>query len=92
MIDTFLAAGTLEAVDYTILLPDVETCVGRIQNRVGHGFGDLSAARKMHSEFAGANVAASHVITDNCAPAGEVAQEILARRTDGRLTYQIGSS
>ena len=33
----FLSATTLEQLDYVILLPDVESCVRRVETRRGHG-------------------------------------------------------
>jgi hypothetical protein len=45
-------------------LPDVERCVERVATRLGHGFTDEDATRKMHSEFARADIDQGHLIVD----------------------------
>jgi hypothetical protein len=61
-IDVFAAATGLAAVHYVVLLPPEQTCLERVQSRVGHGFTDLSAARHMYQAFADAVVDDRHVI------------------------------
>ena len=53
---TFAAATGLETLQYVVLMPSVEACVERVATRVGHGFTDEAATRKMHHEFAAAAV------------------------------------
>ncbi|MFI2486697.1 AAA family ATPase [Promicromonospora kroppenstedtii] len=48
---TFARLSGVEALDYVVLLPPVETCLKRVETRTGHGFTDLDAARHMHEDF-----------------------------------------
>ncbi len=85
-LDTFLAATGLDALDYVVLLPSVERCVDAVRTRVGHGFTDEPATRKMHDEFATATVAARHVLE----PTGTVDDVVAAigeNRAAGALRY-----
>ena len=84
-VDTFLAASGLDALDYAVLLPDVDVCVERVMTRVDHGFRDEAAARKMHHEFSRAEIDARHVIV-NHSTAESAADEIIARWEAGGLT------
>src|SRR5207244_9144575 len=61
---TFAAATGLERLDYVVLLPSVERCVERVGTREDHGFTDEGATRKMHREFARADVEARYVLVD----------------------------
>jgi predicted ABC-type ATPase len=83
-LDAFLAGTGLDTLDYAVLLPDVDVCVERVLTRVGHGFQDETAARKMHHEFADAVVAARHVVVnhDGVEPAVD---EVMARWERGDL-------
>ena len=63
-LETFAEATGLSELDYVILLPDVETCVRRVATRQNHGFTDEAATRKMHAEFANAEIADRHVLRD----------------------------
>jgi cytidylate kinase len=47
----FARLSGVEALDYVVLLPPVETCLKRVETRTGHGFTDLDAARHMHEDF-----------------------------------------
>ncbi|WP_020013684.1 AAA family ATPase [Promicromonospora sukumoe] len=49
---TFARLSGVEALDYVVLLPPVETCLKRVETRTGHGFTDLDAARHMYEDFA----------------------------------------
>ncbi|MGH9185228.1 MAG: AAA family ATPase [Acidimicrobiales bacterium] len=86
---TFAATTALDRLDYVILLPPVETCLQRVAARRDHGFSDEAATRKMHSEFAEANIADRHILRD---PPEELAAVIalvqVARKTDD-LIYTI---
>lgn len=91
---TFAAATGLKRVDYVVLLPPVEVCVERVATRVGHGFSDEAATRKMHAEFASATSAAGvgsdHLLVeaDLTGDAGRVAERITAAQAAGRLAYR----
>jgi len=88
-VDTFLAASGLDGLDYVVLLPDVETCVERVLTRVGHGFRDEAAARKMHDEFTRCEIGARHVLA-NGTTAEAAADEVFGRWERGDL--RIGLS
>ncbi len=85
----FLAATGLDRLDYAVVLPPVERCVERVASRVGHGFTDESATRKMHAEFAGAAAAveARHLLVVDAEPPEAVADRIAAAQASGALAY-----
>jgi hypothetical protein len=87
---TFAAATGLSELDYVVLLPSVDTCVDRVLTRQGHGFGDEAATRKMHAEFANAQVARRHVIEDPPEDVDDVVALIRTVRSAGDLTVEIG--
>lgn len=80
----FLAATGQPDIDYAILLPPEDVVVERVRTRVGHGFQDEAAARRMHRGFVRSGPEPRHVITDTGAPE-QIAAEIRARSTAGRL-------
>lgn len=86
-IDIFLAATGLDALDYVVLLPDVEVCVERVTTRAAHGFRDEAAVRKMHDEFARCDIDPRHVLV-NLSTADAAADQIVARweRGDFRIS------
>ena len=81
----FMRAGSIEVLDYAVVLPPVEVCVKRVATRVGHGFDDESATRKMHAEFTAAGVDPRHVFTDVVDTPDAMAGLIAARRAAGTL-------
>ncbi len=89
-LDTFGAATGLAELDYVVLMPSVETCLERVLTRRGHGFRDEAAVRKMHDEFAGATVAARHVLTIRSETVAEVVDHITAAWEAGKLTVPSG--
>jgi len=91
-LDRFLLATGLDALDYAVLLPDVEVSVGRVMTRAEHGFRDEAAARKMHLEFARCDIDPRHVVT-NHTTAESAADEIVDRweRGELRLSAAAGS-
>lgn len=82
---TFAAAAGGDHLDYVVLLPSVERCVERVATRVGHGFTDEGGTRKMHAEFAAADIDARYVLVDPPDDPAEVAEMILAAQDGGRL-------
>lgn len=62
LLPTFLSGAGVRLVHYLVLLPDEDTCLARVRRRVGHGFTDESACRRMHADFAGAGIAGRHVV------------------------------
>jgi adenylate kinase family enzyme len=83
-VDSFLAGTGLDALDYAVLLPDVDVCVERVFTRVAHGFRDEAAARKMHHEFARCEIEPRHVLA-NHTTAESAATEIVDRWERGEL-------
>lgn len=84
---TFTAAAGLGRLHYVVLLPSVERCVERVSTRTGHGFTDEGATRKMHREFADADVDRRHVFSDPMDDVGGVADDIFEAMTRGDLSY-----
>ena len=87
---TFAAATGLERLDYVVLLPSLDTCLHRVDTRLEHAFRDEAATRKMHDEFARAELDARYVVHDPPDDPNEVADVIDARRAAGTLTYEVG--
>jgi cytidylate kinase len=86
-IPTFAEASGLGGLHFVVLLPTVETCVARVATRQGHGFTDEPATRKMHEEFARAEVDCRYLLADPSEDVEMVVGEVLARFEDGSLTY-----
>ena len=91
---TFAAATGCDQLDYVVLLPTVEQCLDRVASRVGHGFTDAAATRRMHHEFAGADIDPRHVLvcgSPEASGAPECAESLADRiesaRAAGALTY-----
>ena len=82
---TFLASTGQPSLHYAVLFPTVETCVERVATRARHGFRDESATRKMHAEFARAEIAPRHLFIDPDADPSAIAAEVIQRMEDGRL-------
>jgi hypothetical protein len=84
---TFAAASGLPSLHYVVLLPSVERCEERVATRQGHGFTDGPATRKMHGEFARADVAERHVLVDPPDDAAAVVDRIAAAVAGGTVRY-----
>lgn len=82
----FAAATGLDDLEYVVLLPPVETCVARRRN---HGFSDEAATRKMHEEFAAADVPKRHVLHQAGEDVITVADSITAALERGDLAYAL---
>ncbi len=90
-VPTFAEMVGLASFDYAVLLPTVEVCLHRVRTRTGHGFDDPAATRKMHAEFARADLDPRHLITSPVdADPAALADAVLAARTAGQLRYEIG--
>ena len=87
---TFAAATGLEHLDYVILLPSVERCVERVATRLGHGFTDEPATRKMHDEFAAADVDPRHILLEPPEGAEPTADLIARAAATGALRHVVG--
>lgn len=91
LLPRFVAATGLDAVDYAILLPPVETCLARVAGRTGHGFTDEAATAKMHAEFSAAAIDGRHVLVDLPESAEEAADAVGALAASGSLSLRAGS-
>lgn len=60
----FTAATGLDLLHYLVLLPTEQCCVHRVRSRVGHGFTDIEATRRMYHQFSSAQINPRHVIAD----------------------------
>jgi cytidylate kinase len=86
---SFGAATGLPRLSYVMLLPSLEECLARVAGRSGHGFTDAGATRRMHRQFAQADVADRHVLRHPAGPPSSVAEEILERLADGLLRCAV---
>jgi energy-coupling factor transporter ATP-binding protein EcfA2 len=86
---TFGAATGLSSLDYAILLPSVEICVRRVAVRGNHGFTDEAATRKMHAEFAAAQIDDRHLLRDPPEDVAAVVALIESARGARELTYAV---
>jgi cytidylate kinase len=78
-VPTFIDATGLDHIAYAVLMPSVEQCWQRVRTRQGHGFTDEAATRKMHAEFAAADVDQRHVLIDPPDQPERVADLVVAR-------------
>jgi cytidylate kinase len=85
----FAAATGLDRLHYAVLLPSLDRCLDRVATRQGHGFTDEGATRKMHEEFARAEVAPRHVLREPPEDATAVAELVMAALAEGELQYDI---
>jgi hypothetical protein len=83
----FAAATGVAELAYAVLLPPADACLTRVATRVGHGFSDADAARRMHREFATSDVDERHVLRDPAGRPADLAAEILDRLDRGLLRY-----
>ena len=89
-LDVFAAATGLAQLDYVVLMPSEEICVRRVATRRAHAFNDEAATRKMHAEFAAAEVAPRHVVLDPPHEPSAVVDLVEAARDRGDLVHDIG--
>lgn len=85
---TFASAAGLDRLDYVILLPSVEQCVERVATRRDHRFRDERTTRKLHAEFAGADIDRRHVVLDPPKSPEVVASVVEAAYASGSLVYR----
>ena len=80
----------LAYLHYVILLPPLEVCLERVQNRADHGFGDLSVTGDLYEQFAGTDVDRRHVINESDDHPAKVAELISGGLESGRFRYSSG--
>ena len=83
-LDDFMRSGSIDALDYAIVLPPVDICVERVAARLGHGFSDEAAARHMHAEFATATIDHRHVLAEVVDTPAAMVELIVERRAAAR--------
>lgn len=88
---TFAAASGLDRLDYVVLLPPVETCVARVQQRLNHGFRDEAATRKMHAEFTAAQISPRHLLHHAAEDPTVIVERITSARDGGTFAYELVS-
>jgi cytidylate kinase len=89
---TFIAESGLNALHYLVLMPSVERCVDRVKAREGHGFTDETATRKMHREFARADIDRRHLMIEPPDDVEAVADRIVHAVDSATLLYSIHPS
>jgi Fe-S cluster assembly ATPase SufC len=82
----FMAAVRVSTVQYVLLLPTLDHCLTRVATRADHQFDDPAATRKMHAEFAGAEIDARHVL-DPPEGVDAVTDLIVAGIAEGRYLH-----
>lgn len=88
---SFMQATGLGHLHYVILMPALERCVARVATRLGHGFADEDATRRMHQQFARAAIDRRHLLLDPPEEVEAVAERILAAVAGGELRYRSSS-
>jgi cytidylate kinase len=88
LLPLFARATGLDHLDYVVLLPSFDTCLARVRSRTGHGFTDEPATRKMHAEFAGADIAARHIVAADTTDLHELTETVSAARSEGTFRYR----
>jgi predicted ABC-type ATPase len=84
---TFVRATGLSYVYYVILLPPLDVCLERVQDRVDHGFSDLAATRDLYEQFANATVDTRHLITESDDHPAQLAELISLGLDDRQFRY-----
>lgn len=80
-------AGTVRApLHYAVLLPPEDVALDRVRTRQGHGFTDLDAARRMHTDFRTCLLDPRHLVTAD-GSAEEVAAQVRLGVDAGTLTW-----
>ena len=87
ILSSFLEATGLERLDYLILLPSADRCVKQVGQRIGHGFTNEPATRKMHAEFAHAEIPERHTLQEPPTSVDETVLVVLAAQDRGDLPY-----
>lgn len=84
---TFAAGAGVDKLDYVVLLPPVECCVGRVALRERHGFRDEAATRQMHRDFSLATIDRRHVLDDLPDDPDETADLVLHQLMSGTFSF-----
>ncbi len=84
----FADAASIRNLDYVILLPPVEACLQRVRTRLNHGFGDEAATRRLHRDFAEAEIAPRHVVAAAAGSSAGVADLVIEGWRDRTFRYE----
>jgi cytidylate kinase len=86
-LSTFARATGLAALHYVVLLPPLDVCIARIDNRVDHAFSNVPVTHDLHRAFAAAALDARHVITDSDSQPAGLAELIKGQLGRGVFRY-----
>ena len=89
---TFLEQTGLAHMHYAVLMPTLDLCLNRVQNRKGHGFTDRDAAMHMWNQFHQADVETSCLFEDSDMPPSELARLIARHVVSGSFRYPPAAS
>jgi gluconate kinase len=89
---TFLEQTGLAHIHYTVLMPTLDLCLNRVQNRKGHGFTNRDAAMHMWNQFHQAGVETSCLLQDSDMPPSELARLIARHVVSGSIRYPSAAS
>jgi 2-phosphoglycerate kinase len=84
----FVRATGLDQLNYLILLPSLDRCVHQVATRIGHGFKDEDATRRMWAQFHDAEVPERHVLREPLEPVEEVTNWVRSAQDRGQLSYR----
>lgn len=84
---TFLALSGVSLLHYVVLLPPLDVCLQRVERRIGHGFADVAATRKMYEQFVAATQELPAHVLSAPMPHQDLAQLIRADAAAGRFRY-----
>ncbi|WP_454561737.1 AAA family ATPase [Mycobacterium haemophilum] len=89
---TFLELAGVAHMHYAVLMPTLDLCVDRVQNRKGHGFTDREAAAHMWNQFHHANLEITCFFEDSDMSSSELARLIAWHVASGSIRYPPAAS
>ena len=89
---TFLEHTGLAHMHYAVLMPTLDLCLDRVQNRKGHGFTDRDATMGMWNHFHQADIEISSLFEDSDMPPSELARLIARHVVSGSIRYPPAAS
>jgi hypothetical protein len=91
-LDAFRKAAAVNSLHYAVLLPPRQDCLERVRSRVGHGFKDVDAARRMYQQFVEADIDPRHVVSSAAAPTDIASSIFESIRAGPRLRVSAAPS
>lgn len=89
-LSSFTQAAHISTLDYVVLLPPVEICVQRVLQRPNQNVVDEAATRRVHRDFAEADLESRHVIRSGTDSPAAIANLVLSRAKERTFTYSLG--